>query len=168
MTSLYATVAAGGRILSSQIRGAVTLSSVRSTTQSVTSSTALQNDNQLFFNSIPASTTWKFLLTVLYNGGTTGSSDIKVGWSLPSGATAFGMSIAVANPLGVSIVYFTQATTVFSATNGTGSPLGAFFSGSIIMGSTAGTVQLQWAQNTSNATATTVMTGSDLTMWRTV
>jgi hypothetical protein len=168
VTSLYSAVAAGGRILASQIRGAIALSSVRSTTQSVTSSTALQNDNQLFFNNIPASTTWKFLLTVLYNGGTTGSSDIKVGWSLPSGATLFGMTTSVANPLGVAIIYFTQSSTIFSASNGTGNPLAAFFSGSIIMGATAGTVQVQWAQNTSSGTATTVMTGSDLTMWRTV
>ena len=39
--------------------------------------------------------------------------------------------------------------------------------GTLIVGSTAGTFQLFWAQNTSNAIATKLLTGSELTMART-
>ena len=50
--------------------------------------------------------------------------------------------------------------------NGATTPLGALVSGTVITGATAGNLQLQWAQNTSNATAASVLAGSALTAWR--
>jgi hypothetical protein len=51
-------------------------------------------------------------------------------------------------------------------TNGTTTLMAAELSFTLVTSSTAGNLQLQWAQNTSNATATTVKAGSVLTALR--
>ncbi|NJP75705.1 hypothetical protein HCJ99_34060 [Streptomyces sp. C1-2] len=48
----------------------------------------------------------------------------------------------------------------FSGTTGT------TFKGTLVVGSTAGTLALAWAQNTSNASATTLKAGSRLELTR--
>jgi hypothetical protein len=56
----------------------------------------------------------------------------------------------------------TASSTLVSYSNGTGNPLWAQVTATLITSSTAGNLVLNWAQNTSSATATTLMTGSSM------
>ena len=51
------------------------------------------------------------------------------------------------------------------AFDGTGGDSWAFVFGRVVMDSTAGNLALQWAQNTSGGTNTTVNSGSTLVVW---
>jgi hypothetical protein len=127
--------------------------------QSVTSNTVLVNDTHLFF-SIAASEVWVVEVRLYYTGATTG--DIKMAWAVPAGAT--GRHSALGQ--NTSITAFDH---VYNATLTTAIPLGALTSGesanhyaTIVNAGTAGTVQWQWAQQASDATATIVLTNSIL------
>ena len=54
---------------------------------------------------------------------------------------------------------------VVGSTNGAGTLRAQVMKGSVFVGSTAGTLQLQWAQNTSSGTATIVHAQSYIAMW---
>jgi hypothetical protein len=122
----------------------------------------LQADDELFF-SIGANETWnyRFLLHITMNA----TPDIKFSVTAPTGATCVnGFSdnenaISVANvACGVSSgnIAGVTATDVYEV------------SGSITNGSTAGTVTLNWAQNTANAANTIVRAGSYIEASRSV
>lgn len=157
---------AGGRITAALLAGIAPLAVIKGAGENVTSSTTLQNDDALLL-SVVANATYLFFCWLDYEGGTQGSSDIKWTWSVPSGAAIRygGFYIGTTGTLhGSSVI--TEATTVSAGTNGAGNLTSAFMPGSLQTSSTAGTVQLQWAQNTSSGTATTVHGLSFLALWR--
>lgn len=99
--------------------------------------------------------------------------DIKVQFSVPTGCLGEwgwlmpGSGTLAAGTAGYSIR--TESNDVSTGRTGYGTsdsqhmtPMGGIFR----MGSTAGNIALQWAQNTSNATATTLYTDSFLTFTR--
>lgn len=131
--------------------------------ESVTSSTVLQNDNELAFAVVAGSTYVFELWLILFS--TSATPDVKVGFTFPTGTMAFGA-------FGGDPTINFQANS--GATSGTTvQPLGVAVSASpvaqnaLIKGSfvctVSGTVQMQWAQNTSDATAMTIKAGS--TLW---
>lgn len=134
----------------------VPLAVTKTADQSVTSSTTLVNDNELLL-SLAANAVYEFRCTLDYEGGTQGASDLKWGWSVPSGTimryTRIGIDTAGASTAGFMT---TESSTVAGGTAGAGSLKGVLMDGVIDTGSTAGTLQLKWAQNTSSATATIV------------
>ena len=127
--------------------------------ESVTSSAVLQDDNDL---NVPVGTTekWHLQWRLWVTGNSTG--DFKMGWTFPASGT-----------LAYLIVHTntTGTVTVFQEVD-TSSPTGANNIGILstqmlvvadayyVGGGTAGTVTLQWAQSTSDATATVVKAGS--------
>src|ERR1700719_4406248 len=120
--------------------------------ESVTSSTTLQNDNELLLP-VVASAAWNFNCTLVYEGGAVGASDLKIQWALPAGATA---SICVPSYLftdgadhGPS--WLAAGTAFALGTAGAGAKRAVFMAGSVITSTTAGNLQLTWAQNTSSA-----------------
>lgn len=125
--------------------------------ESVASSVALQNDDHLFCP-IPANSTWIFKFHVLWVAIKKG--DIKLDITVPSGATC----------------YWYQATdpTTFLippaavTANGDSSQHLLTLEGFVRTGSTAGSLQLRWAQNGSQATPTQVLVDSTLLAQRTV
>jgi hypothetical protein len=147
----------------------------KTSNQSVTSSTTLVNDSALVLPML-ASVTYELTAQLFYIGNDTG--DIKVTFTQPTGSTlSWG-------PIGAS-----QAAVTGSATAGTGEwwgtnvnttaspttsmPMGGSTSdlhmvirGIVVVSATAGNLQLQWAQNTSNGTATTVKAGSWMSLRR--
>jgi hypothetical protein len=136
--------------------GAVGTTIVKTANEIVTSSTALQNDDHLFFP-VGANETWAFRFTVLANVNAT--PDIKFAVTAPSGATCVvsyvDVEAAISNGnfgCGVSTGLVTGNTTndVYEIV------------GTVTNGATAGNVQLQWAQNTSSGTGITVLAGSSL------
>lgn len=131
--------------------------------ETVNNSTTLQNDDHLLV-SVAANAVYDFKLILHYNSGTT--PDLKVGWSVPSGTTmVWGGYIADTTGAVTSVAALTQ--TSVQAIGGSGSNIYQFFSGVVVTSTTAGTLQLQWAQNTLTASDSKILAGSELTLIRT-
>ncbi len=158
-------ITAGGRILASAMQGIAPLAVIKGADQSVTSSTVMQNDTALVLP-LPANTTWLFDAFLDYEGGTGGSSDMKWTFALPTGATHRYVFIE-SSAAGVAAVNMSLGASINTAsTNGAAFLKGVLMKGSVIVGSTGGSLQLQWAQNTSSVTPTIVHAQSYLSLQR--
>lgn len=158
---------AGSRLTGLGLRAAAPLSAYKGANQSSTNSTTLFNDNALFLPLL-ANAVYDFELVIGYTGGTLGSSDIKLAWTLPSGATVgytiYG-STTSGNATDAPWVTGTSAQALGSA--GASTPVGAVLSGTVATSTTAGTMQLQWAKNSTGvSTVSTVLAGSVLLAWQ--
>ena len=135
--------------------------------QSVTSSTTLVNDTALILPLL-ASATYFFQVYLNYEGGTQGSSDIKWGWTVPAGTTMRYTAMYLSTAGAVTIAGTRIETDVVAAgSNGAATLRGLQMVGQVTVSTTAGNLQMQWAQNTISATSTIVHTGSTLSMQRT-
>jgi hypothetical protein len=128
--------------------------------ETVTSSTTLQNDDDFLF-SIAANETWKGIMTLSLAANSSGG--FKCDFTVPSGCTGT-MRGWGANALSSNNVSI--ATGLGNTGNAGGNSLSAI-SFTITNSSTAGTVQLRWAQNASNASGTIMSGGSVLQATRT-
>lgn len=131
--------------------------------ESVTSSTTVQDDDHLTF-AIGANETWYCEFNLSASGGATG--DLRVTVTMPSGATSELVVTGVAsggttaqNSIGV-ITSSASSEVVCGLQAGTGNRNAVSIEGCVFNSSTAGNVTLQWAQGTSDGTATTVRKGS--------
>lgn len=142
---------------------------VKTADESVTSSTTLQNDDQLKYPLL-ANLTYVFNLLAFYEGSTTG--DIKFAFTVPTGATLEWASLRAGGSLASASFGTTtedvlgSGTVAFGGANGAGTRLPFQARGIVVMGSTAGDLQFQWAQTTSDAVATTVFARSFLQVQR--
>ena len=104
---------------------------------------------------------------VFYDATTT--ADIKFAFTIPAAATMrWGMTAL--GPGGTNPIYTSitgSGTAISIGALGIGSVLYAVFSGEVTMGATPGNLQLQGAQNTSDASVTTVFARSFMEVWRT-
>ena len=131
--------------------------------ESVTSSTALQDDNHLILP-VLANEVWKLNLEVIYSASTTG--DFKFGFTFPTGGRLdvqmLGLQSAVVHLGGFSVTTSPSGTDNFDGLGSTAHfPLPIW--GIYTNGANAGNLTLQWAQQASDATATTVYANS--TLW---
>jgi hypothetical protein len=145
----------------SALEGGLPTVAYKDTNETVNNTAVIQNDDELVL-AVAASTKYFFELYVPYNSGAT--PDLKVGWTLPSGATNIWQidyfdTSAVAQKGQSSSV----PTTGF-AIGGFGADLYVRFLGSISISSTAGNMQVVWAQNTANASNSTVYAGAFLSI----
>ena len=136
-------------------------------TQVVNNSTTLVNDDTLL-TALAANETVSFFFIIWHSSNTTavfkgtitapGGSAVRVGQAntliYESGGT-----------VSQDIIYSASAAAT-TPLQGNGSGLGIIVSGYVANGSTAGNLQLQWAQNTATAVNTYVMTGSYLLVFR--
>jgi hypothetical protein len=142
---------------------------VKATTESVTSSTTLQNDDELFL-SVVASATYIMEGFIIHSSPTAG--DIQIGFTGPSGATlswggvgaaTVSTSSAAATEMELRARSISQPLQLGGqASAGTTALIG----GTLITSSTAGTLQLQFAQFVSDASASQVRVGSWLKLQR--
>lgn len=167
--SRYPDIRAGQRMVVDVLREMIPDEVVKSTTETVTSSTTFQNDDELFLPGV-ANAQYHFTLLLLHSAGTTGK--FKMQFAAPTGATvSWGVHSAHIN--------MTSSTTVADMSlpsrvladaqqMGGGNLTGttAFIEGVFTTSSTAGNLTLQWAQNVSDAAATQVRAGSVLKMKR--
>jgi hypothetical protein len=130
------------------------------------STTTLANDPALALP-LAANATYWFMTEVIYEAPNP-AGDLKFQWTVPAGAVLNGQFLFRIFGGGDDL-HSPITAGALQTTNGSGAGvnlvLGAF--GTIIMSSTAGNLNFQWAQNTSNATPTIVHTGSGLMAWRT-
>jgi hypothetical protein len=153
------------------LRQAYGIRATKTTDETVTSSTTLQNDDELSV-AVAANTTYKvkFWLTVF--GAAAG--DIKVALTFPTGSTCktfggLGMyngSAAAATNADVEAHGYgsTSTSPTSSITFGVPDTNGIVLTceATIAVGPTAGAITVQWAQGTSSGTGTTVKAGSYL------
>ena len=141
---------------------------IKTANESVTSSITFQDDDELKM-AVDASSRYAFRFSLLTRSATT--PDMKFQVTGPTGATCIYMLQDTENAISYgstggtsnratacssSIIYV-----VVAATDET-----VEIVGSVTTSVTAGNLTLQWAQNTSNATAATVYAGSYLTMYK--
>jgi hypothetical protein len=138
-----------------------TIKSVRkSADQSISNDTNVANDTHLKF-AVEANATYIFQLWIYTHSSSStpgmnyqvsGPSGSTVFWSPPDVYTAAGGSAnATVSAGGSSLSHYVDGNT-----------RPALMFGTIANGATAGDLQFQWAQNVSNATATTVRAGSSI------
>lgn len=130
----------------------------------VAASTTLQDDNDLFLPIGSGSELWWFRLILLINAPNN-AMDVKLGWTVPAGTTMSWGAMANGTFLVVSTASAPTAVITAAGTSTSGSFNGTWlaeFGGVIVGAGTAGNVQLQWAQNTSDAGNLTFMKGSVL------
>lgn len=134
------------------------LSAVKAADETVNDSDVLQNDDDLLFV-VGANEKWAFKLFLLIISGTT--PDMKLIFALPSGAVGrIYWDTASADPQGWIRLEAEQSV----QTSGGEETLNA--SGVVIVGSTGGTVQFQWAQVVADASDTIIRAGSFITAER--
>lgn len=146
------------------------ITATKTANEPVTSSTTLQNDDELLV-AVEANAMYDVLLHLLHDSATAG--DVVIGWSGPSGATMnWGMIGAqVTTTSSTTVPDVTMPALTIAQTNalGGGASIGTYclVHGVLTTAGTAGTLNFRWAQNSSNATASNVRAGSQLILKRT-
>jgi hypothetical protein len=155
---------AGARIYASTLSSLITelrpVTARKTVDETVNNSATLQNDDELFV-AVEASLTYDFEAEIFYNSGTT--PDFKFGWTFPAGLT---MTYSVYAAGGAVFLGYSEIQTSVPVIDGQGAAVAALLKGTVIVFSTAGTLQLQWAQNTANASNTVVAAGSYIRLRR--
>lgn len=141
----------------------LTQAKFKTAAQSVASSTALVDCTDMSFE-IGANEVWMGKLIPIWTAGASGG--IKWAFTLPSGCTGRGRGFG-----GAAADGFANADVDVTAGGGrtaayTAASTRHTLDFNITNGSTAGTVQFQFAQNASNGTNTTVGKNSQLIAWR--
>jgi len=126
--------------------------------ETVNNSTTLQNDDQLAV-SVDANVTYWLSMRLIMNSGVT--PDFKMLFTFPAGLT---MTLHNMEPTPAISVPYDQ--TVTAAVSGTGADATIQVEGLVLVSSTAGILQLQWAQNTLNASNTIVRANSTMRLVR--
>lgn len=140
----------------------------KTVSEDVTSSTVLQNDDELFV-SVAANAVY-IVENLLHFDGDVGG-DLKIQYSAPAGASMryWGSSLDAAATTYAgdqSSSYDLTTATVGSGAIGVGTMVSWFIKGLLITSGTAGTLRLQWAQRTAFATRTRIFDGSYLCLQR--
>ena len=135
--------------------------------ETVNNSTVQQNDDELLF-AVAANEVWVFDLYLLFTSSLV--ADFQFGFTAPVGCTlhwgvigtgasvgyyTWGLNAVGVNPTGLLIV-----TAVLPVAGGGADIMGVRSTIMVINGVNAGNIQLQWAQNTGEASDTKVLTNS--------
>lgn len=149
------TVLAGQIILADDFNKQLPLLVRKSADETVNNSTTLQDDNHLVL-AVAASTTYEFEMCIFHNSSTV--ADLKYDFTFPTGLTMnYGLDGAAA---GGGIDNFVLIQTSVPVIGGAGADRAAFLSGTVITSTTAGNLQLRWAQNMAEVSDTKVLLGS--------
>lgn len=162
-------ILAGARITAAMLQGIAPNAAFKGASQQVTGST-LTNDDTLF---LPLTANAKYIffgLLDLTSSAAIQSGDFKGQFTVPSGATLIVEAIgympsgtAGAGPLNGNAIKPASSTYTIGVNGSTASP--GFLIGSVVVGATAGNLQLQWGPNTTTTTAT-INVGSFLAAWQ--
>lgn len=142
--------------------------------ETVNGSTTLQDDGELLLT-VAANEVWKFDVYLLLTAAGGATPDWKVGFTGPSASAVYWGSEVVNSGGSATSMWSPEATgnpagplklvtgsLSFASHVVAGTVHGAHLAGIYVGGSNAGTLQFQWAQNTSNASDSKVLTNSCL------
>jgi hypothetical protein len=160
----------GGRLSGPAMRGIAPLVAYKPVSESGPNSNVPQDDDALLLQLL-ADAVYFFVCVIGYTGNATGTGDIKVGFTVPSGAvmgyTLQGMTGASGSQVATNGWWETAASLTTLDSNGASSPVSAVMKGTIATAATPGPLQLIWAQHSATSTvATTVLAGSALLAWQ--
>lgn len=132
----------------------------KTASENLTSSTTLQNDDQLFL-SVAANAFYEVRLWIRAAAQTT--DDIKVNFTAPSGSSFDWIVMSMTSTAASfgddqTAIFVLGSTPTFGGLGGTNIPI--YVTGLLATGSSAGTFQFQWAQGTSSTNGVTVLSGS--------
>jgi hypothetical protein len=168
-----AAFSAGQKLTAAALIAILPVPAIKTADESLASSTTLQNDNELVCVGA-ANTNYKVDLALLATEATGTGIDIKLAFTQPTGCV---LDLAVVAPhlgwvssagaqLEVEWAGWQAETGTTTSAKSFGTLNGVNFSyhfrGTWRVGSTAGSLQLQWAQNTSAGGNLTVKSGSSL------
>lgn len=136
-----------------------TITKVKTSRETVTSSTTLQDDNDFSF-SVKANTTYSITGVLFLSSPNSGG--LKWLFTVPSGASGrinidCGQATFDCLDIDITTGEATSSGTAIATQNASGK-----LSGFVTTSSTEGTLQFQWAQNTSNVTGTYLERGSTM------
>lgn len=138
----------------------------RGTDQSVTNSTVLVNDNVLVLP-VEANALYRVDCYFIHVGPNDPAGGLKLAWTAPAGATmpwtGFGANQGTVTSYDTVVQQLSGGRVYATLTSPTLSMRPA---GYLLTAGTAGNLQLQWAQGTANAVATTMKAGSLLQLTR--
>jgi hypothetical protein len=149
-----------GSIYSANLSERTPLCGLKTSDQNVgPSNTTLQDVTDVSV-AVAANAVYEFTLSLQYSSNST--ADIKIGWTVPTGAT-MDYGFMAFNTAGT----WTVGRATHASTAGfDGANTYAHINGTITTGANAGTVQFQAAQNTSTAITTNVEAGTYLMVHR--
>ncbi len=155
------TFVAGEVLTAAKINGLSTLIASKLVDNTpVNNSTAYVSDADLFLP-LAASTTYLGFLHLVYSSNAT--ADFKCQFTFPSGTTLPAWTFTAIDASSVLIHAIANNGGAIGL-GGAATDLAYDAWGLVIVGSTAGTLQLQWSQNTANASNTFSRAGSYLTL----
>lgn len=131
--------------------------------ETVNNSATLQNDDHLFVT-VTANVVYLLTGRLAFNGNAT--ADVKIGWTFPSGLTMryTGTGFSAAGTF-INPALIQTDTPGFGAGALSGTTDDAVvLNGLVIVGGTGGTLQMQWAQNTANASNTIMRANSFISL----
>lgn len=142
----------------------------RTSDASKTNNTTLGDDTELVV-ALAANTHYTFFAPLLITGNS--SADFKCALTVPSGTTGYYGPVGNydngsysgwhSNSVGnYPSATLSESSTIVQQILGTGNPTGLMLAGQLLTSSTADDLAIQWAQNSTNGTATTVKQGSRL------
>jgi hypothetical protein len=133
----------------------------KSADESVQNSTTLQNDDHFSF-AVGANETWVFEGWIIVFSSTA-TPDIKLAFTTPAGATLRWSGLGAGNAgTDHEVISSSGAADSYQITSTGGVRDTILVHGVVSTGATAGTLQLQWAQNTADASTSIVEQGSYL------
>jgi hypothetical protein len=160
-------ISSGQKLTPARLNALIPLVAVKTADESVVSSTTFQDDDHMVLT-VEAGARYRMMMLLLI-GGTSLTPDLKFQIVMPSGATLSSGGIGKATSDVLNVGGLSSSTTpvgpfIFGTpASGTDN---ALISGDLIVGGTAGTVKIQWAQQTSSASAAILRTGSWLELRR--
>jgi len=134
-------------------------SAYKASSEIVNNSAVLQNDDDLHF-AVEANKWYWFIAYIVFTSPTT--PDIKWYWTVPTGgdySCSFSGQIGSSSSSNDELSYIYNGSSAY-VTNTTNNWRTMMMFGNVRNGANAGNFQLQWAQNTANASDTTVGLGS--------
>jgi hypothetical protein len=145
-----------------------TITVIKSSTESVTSSTTLQDDDELVI-ALAANSDYWIDGIIFYDAGTVG--DIKIQFTGPASATCALALIGISTGAAGGGDYAHGTYTAFSNTSsfggtGAGDMRSILVGGMVHIAGTAGNFRFRWAQDTSSSGATRVFAPSTFTARR--
>jgi hypothetical protein len=167
--STYPTLAAGQRLTAGMLRAMQTNVLTKSATETVTSSTTLQDDDELV---VPVDANATYVMTFHLALGSVAAADVNTEYTVPAGASGFKWcqgpppaSTDRENTTMVSAVHNFGTDRRYGPTSTTSVP--AVIEHLLVnTSSTAGNVVFRWAQDTSNATGSVNLAGAFVTWVR--
>lgn len=145
----------------------IPLPAVKTTDQSVTTSTVMVNDAQLLLP-VAANVTYAFDCYLNFEGSSTTGQGIQWQIAVPASATLRYHATYTRASDGGKITgdTYAGANVVAALGQGAGNPCGAKMSGSLVTLATTGNIQVQWAQAASSGTSTVVRAQSFMMLRR--